>query len=158
MRREWIEEIHFEKYLWIDYFHSASIGRSASESSVSRFVATLNVCRRVRTNAAGFSRVKERGSGGKKRREKKRRKKKEETKLDFGVEGESKGSNNLGRVRVAFSRRRRRRPSINGGIINRSSRASVKRLRARGGELDTAKGGEAGGRSTEMHAKKGEIT
>lgn len=96
--------------------------------------------------------------GGKKRREKKRRKKKEKTKLDFGVEGESKGSNNLGRVRVAFSRRRRRRPSINGGIINRSSRASVKRLRARGGELDTAKGGEAGGRSTEMHAKKGEIT
>lgn len=41
-----------------------------------------------------------------------------------------------------FPRRRRRRPSINGGIINRSSRASVKRLRARGGEPDTAKGGE----------------
>lgn len=158
MRREWIEEIHFEKLRNI--FGSITfIPPRSGEARVNRAFRRDPECMPTRAyECCAFLRVKERGSGGKKRREKKRRKKKEETKLDFGVEGESKGSNNLGRVRVAFSRRRRRRPSINGGIINRSSRASVKRLRARGGELDTAKGGEAGGRSTEMHAKKGEIT
>ena len=60
--------------------------------------------------------------------------------------GAEAGENHVGVVRTPTT-------SINGGIINRSSRASVKRLRARGeGKRTTEREGVP--RSAEMHVKK----